>query len=143
MTKSPRYPAPPRPRDVNDLLDEAGRRTAGSCSLPTATRRAYLADLAVFDEWCRGEGRTAIPASGETVAAYVLHLSSTPTERTGSPLAPRSIERALAAIRSAHRYVGMDVPDSAAARRILAGYRYEWAAQQVVTIPGQRKHGGS
>ena len=33
------------------------------------TRRAYRAGIARFTEWCAAHGRTALPASPETVAA--------------------------------------------------------------------------
>jgi hypothetical protein len=35
------------------------------------TRRAYTADLAAFRAWCAGRGVPALPATAETVAAYL------------------------------------------------------------------------
>jgi hypothetical protein len=38
---------------------------------------------------------TALPATAETVAEYVRHLTVTPTARRGTSRSPSSIERAL------------------------------------------------
>lgn len=42
------------------------------------------------------------PAGAETVTEYVTHLTTAPRPRTGRPYGPSSIERAVAAIRTAH-----------------------------------------
>ncbi|MGW4644086.1 tyrosine-type recombinase/integrase [Sphaerisporangium sp. NPDC004334] len=43
--------------------------------------------------------------------------------RTGQPLAPPSIERALAAIRIMHQAADADPPQTKGARKVLSGYR--------------------
>ena len=35
------------------------------------TRRAYRAEVAAFTDWCAAHGQTALPASPETVAAFL------------------------------------------------------------------------
>ncbi|MET9987137.1 hypothetical protein [Streptomyces rochei] len=65
-------------------------------------RRAYGADRAAFAAWCAQEGRTAVPASGETMAEWVQHPTVTPRKRTGAPTGPSTIERAMAAVTSWH-----------------------------------------
>ena len=85
------------------------------------TRRAYRAAVARFTEWCAALGRTALPASAETVAAFLaaeagrglavntlrlrhaalryLHLLAGYPPPTGSPL----VSATFAGIRRAHR----------------------------------------
>jgi site-specific recombinase XerD len=58
-------------------------------SLATNTRRAYLSDLAEFERW-----GGSIPASGETVAAYLAARADT--------LAVASLVRHVASISKAH-----------------------------------------
>ena len=36
------------------------------------TIRCYRYDFTVFEDWCRKEGRSALPATPETVALFVL-----------------------------------------------------------------------
>ena len=36
-----------------------------------ATRRAYRSDFAVFEAWCAGRGVIALPATAESVAAFL------------------------------------------------------------------------
>ncbi|MGE5303532.1 MAG: site-specific integrase [Alphaproteobacteria bacterium] len=39
------------------------------------TLRAYRADFAAFEDWCRKERKRALPASPETVAGFIAHRS--------------------------------------------------------------------
>ncbi|MFD9949410.1 tyrosine-type recombinase/integrase [Nonomuraea sp. NPDC059023] len=64
-----------------------------------------------------------LPATAETVAEYVRHLTVTPTERRGTARSPAGIERALAAIRTTHRLAGRTPPETKAARTLLTAYR--------------------
>jgi integrase len=62
------------------------------------TVRAYRADMSAFVEWCDTEGRDAIPAPPETIAAYVEAIASTKATAT--------ITRRMAGIGRVHRLLG-------------------------------------
>ncbi|MDF3290737.1 tyrosine-type recombinase/integrase [Streptomyces sp. RB6PN23] len=79
--------------------------------------------MTAFAAWCASTGRRPLPATAETVTEYVAYLTLTPSGRTGRPLAPSSIERAIAAIRTAHRAAGETAPETMGARKVLTGYR--------------------
>ncbi len=67
-----------------------------------ATRKLYAGDWARFVSWCREQGRPALPASSETLAAYLVDS------------APRLSRGALGCHRSAigtmHRQAGLPTP---------------------------------
>jgi integrase len=65
-----------------------------------ATRAAYRADFGLFSTWCTVKGVDALPASPETVAAFLAHEAD-----QGS--AASTITRRCAAIRYAHRLEGL------------------------------------
>ncbi|MFD3841422.1 hypothetical protein ACFWWC_34950 [Streptomyces sp. NPDC058642] len=52
-------------------------------SVADSTRRAYGTDRAAFTAWCETESRTTVPASAETMAEWIRHLTVTPRPRTG------------------------------------------------------------
>lgn len=116
---------------------------------PESTRRAYRTDLRRFLDWCAGRGLipagvmppTSTPAGQVTeeqlsaalvilvrataglapaVTEYVNHLAD-----TGK--APSTIERALAAISTAHRAAGAGPLDTVPARAVLTAYKRERA----------------
>ena len=72
-------------------------------SLAPNTRRAYRASLAAFRAWCEAEKVDALPASPETVAAF---LSAGADEG----LRVSTLEQRAAAIRWAHRAAGQENP---------------------------------
>lgn len=59
------------------------------------TERAMRSDIAQFTNWCRQEARQAMPASPETVAAFVDAMAASK--------APASVRRYVASIASFHR----------------------------------------
>jgi len=61
----------------------------------TETRRLYVADWADFAAWCRHHKQRPLPATPETVAAYLASLSLS--------LAPGGLARRAAAIADRHR----------------------------------------
>ena len=85
-------------------------------AVPASTRRAYAHDRAQYDAWCSATGRVAVPATAQTFAEYVSHLA-------GLDRAPKSIERALGAIRTQHRASGFEPPDRTAALLVLREHR--------------------
>lgn len=58
------------------------------------TRKAYKADWKDFENWCKAKMLTPLPASPQTIAAYLTERAST--------LKVASIERRLVSIRQAH-----------------------------------------
>ena len=109
------------PRDL-ELSDDT--RQAIEDSIPQNTKRAYGRQWEIFGKWCVEQDRTPLPATAQTLAQYVRHLTVTPSKRTGRTPAPSSIEQAIAVIRAAHKAVGhRDQPETAAALRVLKGYK--------------------
>lgn len=91
--------------------------------IPHDTSRAYEGDMRRFAEWCATVGRRVMPAAPQTVTAYLSHLKRTPRPATGRPYGPKSMDRIIASIRSAHRAAGYDPPDTMGARKVVVGYR--------------------
>src|SRR5258706_13910845 len=82
-----------------------------------ATRRAYGSDFNHFSTWCFSAGRTPLPGSPETVAAYLAHLAD-------SGLKASTITRRCAAITYAHRLKGCPPPTLAEpVKAVLRGIR--------------------
>lgn len=86
------------------------------------TARAYTYAWARFTGWCDEQGRSALPATAETLAEYVATL-------IGSDAAPASIDQALAVVQRRHRDQSLTSPDTAAARLLLRAYRRTRAEQ--------------
>lgn len=92
-------------------------------AVPDNTRRAFGADRRLFADWCTEQGRSALPATAETLAEYVTYLTTTPRPRTGKPYGPASIERALTSISTWHTEQGRPKPVMKGARLVLSEYR--------------------
>ena len=73
-------------------------------SLSERTREAYARWWRVFTAWCTRHGRQALPASPETIAAWMTALAD--GEDGGRGLARASINQAISAITLAHRNAG-------------------------------------
>ncbi|MFD9496869.1 tyrosine-type recombinase/integrase [Streptomyces sp. NPDC060005] len=99
-------------------------------SVAESTRRAYGSDRAAFSTWCAAEDRTTVPASGETMAEWVRHLTVTPRERTGRPAGPSTIERAMSAVSSWHEEQGRPKPNMRGARAVLNAYKDQLAVDK-------------
>lgn len=91
-----------------------------AASVPAATQRAYKADWRNFGEWCARTGRTALPATAETLAEYASALAD-------NHKAPATIMRALSSIRVVHKLGSQYPPDLLAARAVVKTYRNERA----------------
>ena len=83
-------------------LIERARHTIDD-AVPVNTRRAYEGDLRRFAAWCAARGFGAMPASPATVVVYMQALAD-----LGRKIS--TIERALAAVCTAHRRIGYDSP---------------------------------
>ena len=66
------------------------------------TLRAYRTDFTLFEDWCNGAHCSALPATPETVAAFIAHdaLKSSPA----------TLRRRLGAIQKMHRVFRLDNP---------------------------------
>ena len=60
------------------------------------TRKAYGTDFRLFKAWCEAKGVSPLPASPETVAAFLA-------AETGEGTKPSTLARRVAAIRYAHK----------------------------------------
>ncbi|MFB6832145.1 hypothetical protein [Streptomyces hydrogenans] len=119
--------AVPIPRD-RQLSPETIAAIAASTA--ASTRRAYAADREAFTAWSSREGRMVLPASGETMAEWVRHLTVTPRSRTNRPAAPSTIERALSAVTTWHLEQGRPKPNMRGARAVLNAHRDRLAEQK-------------
>jgi site-specific recombinase XerD len=82
-----------------------------------ATRRAYRSDFLIFEVWCQNGGVSALPATPETIAAFLAH-----DVETGSR--PSTLGRRVAAIRYAHKLAGHPVPtDDERVKATMRGIR--------------------
>lgn len=99
-------------------------------SAAASTRRAYRADREAFAAWCLQERRTVVPASGETMAEWVRHLTVSPRPRTNRSAGPSTIERAMSAVTTWHLEKGHPKPNMRGARAVLNAYRDRLAEQK-------------
>jgi site-specific recombinase XerD len=93
-----------------------------------STRKAYGTDFRLFKAWCDGERVSALPASPETVAAFLAFESKTAK--------PSTLGRRIAAIRYAHKLAHLDTPtDSEAVKATLRGIRRTFGGAKVRKAP--------
>lgn len=92
------------PEETAELLREA---------VPENTSRAYRSRWRAFEDWCAARGRVPLPATAQTVAAYLTHLAA---ERN---LKATTADAHLTAIRAVHRACGQEPPDALAARKVI------------------------
>src|SRR5215472_11676664 len=82
-----------------------------------STRKAYGTDFRLFEAWCEDKGVSPLPASPETVAAFLA-------AETGDGTKPSTLARRVAATRYAHKLAHLDTPtDSEAVKATLRGIR--------------------
>ena len=96
------------------------------------TERARRADLALYANWCRGRGLTAVPAEPGTVAAFVDAMAAT--------RAPATVRRYVASLAIAHRAAGQPgatraVPVRLAIERMYRRYGRRQAQAHGLTWP--------
>jgi hypothetical protein len=89
----------------DDAADAAAQYRRASRS--ENTRRAYRSAVARFCDWCAIHGRTALPASPETVAAFLA-------AEARNDLAVNTLRLRHAAIRYLHLLAGCPPPTAAA-----------------------------
>jgi hypothetical protein len=91
-------------------------------AVPENTVLAYRSRWRSFEAWCAAAGRIALPATAQTVAAYLTHLA---TERG---LKATSVDAHVTAIRAVHRGAGAVPPDGLTARKIVVAAQRREAA---------------
>ena len=102
-------------------------------SLAPNTRRAYRSAVAVFRAWCEAEGLEALPASPETVAAFLA--AEAKAGRSVSTLGQR-----VAALRWLHEAAGLPNPTEAKlVRATLKGLREMHNPDDVAARRGKSK----
>lgn len=92
-------------------------------AIPENTALAYRSRWRSFEAWCTRAGRVPLPATAQTVAAYLTHLA---TERG---LKATTVDAHLTAIRAVHRAVGAPPPDSLTARKVVVAAQRREAAR--------------
>ena len=73
---------------------------AASGAFSSNTERALKSDLTIFSEWCAERGERALPATPETVAAFV--------DAKAELRAPATVRRYVTSIAIAHRALGLE-----------------------------------
>jgi integrase len=92
-------------------------------AVPENTALAYRSRWRSFEAWCRGAGRVALPATAQTVAAYLTHLA------VDRGLKATTADAHLTAIRAVHRGTGAAPPDGLAARKVVVAAQRREAAR--------------
>jgi hypothetical protein len=92
-------------------------------AVPENTALAYRSRWRSFEAWCTRAGRVALPATAQTVAAYLTHLA---TERG---LKATTVAAHLTAIRAVHRGAGATTPDGLTARKVVVAAQRREAAR--------------
>src|SRR5437763_14847639 len=83
-------------------LSESARGYERHAKAPR-TLKAYQSDWRHFQDFCRGGGFQALPATPETVALYLAWMADEGHK-------PATMSRRLAALSKAHSAVGFDSP---------------------------------
>ena len=92
-------------------------------AVPENTALAYQSRWRSFEAWCRDAGRVALPATAQTVAAYLTHLA------VDRGLKATTADAHLTAIRAVHRGAGAAPPDGLAARKVVVAAQRREAAR--------------
>ena len=79
-------------------LQRFSQATNGAFSINT--ERALRSDLAIYAEWCQGEGKRALPATPETVAAFI--------DAKAEVRMPATVRRYVTSIDMAQRALGLE-----------------------------------
>jgi site-specific recombinase XerD len=90
---------PAAPIDLASRLERHAEITRGAFA--SNTERARAADSRVFTDWCIAEGRSSLPATPETVAAFV--------EAMARNRKPATIRRYVSTV--AHTHAAVGIPD--------------------------------
>jgi site-specific recombinase XerD len=94
--------AMPAEIDAGTLANLERHAAAARGAYAGNTERALRADVAIYTAWCSGSGRTALPASAETVAAFI--------DAMGTQKAPATVRRYVSSVSTFHRAAGVPNP---------------------------------
>jgi site-specific recombinase XerD len=98
-------------------LDLASAVDLAKAEKALSTRKAYGTDFRIFKAWCDGKGVGSLPASPETVAAFLA-------AEAGAGVKPSTLSRRVAAIRYAHKLAGVETPtDAEGVKATMRGIR--------------------
>jgi site-specific recombinase XerD len=94
-----------------------------------ATRKAYASDFNLFRAWCSERNVTSLPATPESVAAFLA-------AQAVAGIKPSTLGRRVAAIRYAHKLAGHESPtDSEAVKATVRGIRRTTGAVKTCKAP--------
>ena len=94
-----------------------------------STRKAYGTDFRLFKAWCDGKGVGSLPASPETVAAFLA-------ADAGAGVKPSTLGRRVAAIRYAHKLAGVETPtDAEGVKATMRGIRRTFGGARIKKTP--------
>ena len=94
-----------------------------------ATRRAYSSDFGIFQAWAFANAQNALPASPESVAAFVA-------SEAAKGVRPSTIGRRIAAIQYAHKLRGLTTPtDDERVKATVRGIRRTYGTAPVKKAP--------
>lgn len=92
---------------ANELVDSmASVRAYLAAEKSSSTRKGYATDWSDFTAWCTQASADPLPAFPETVARYLAQLADGGRKSS-------TIQRRIAAIRSAHKAAGFEPPTNA------------------------------
>jgi integrase len=116
-------------RDVGPLaILRQQERDYASRSKAESTKRAYRSDWRDFERWCRSHQLIALPATADTVTAYL-------TERARDHRVP-TLTRRVSAISQAHQLAGFESPtQTPRVRTVMAGIRRALGTACVRKLP--------
>jgi site-specific recombinase XerD len=94
-----------------------------------ATQYAYRSDFRIFESWCRPRGLSALPATAESLCAFLADQAALGKRAS-------TLGRRLAAIRYFHRAAGYDTPTGdEKVKAVLSGIRRTIGAAPVRKAP--------
>jgi integrase len=114
LTQTALVPLVPASAEIalpDELIERA--EVYAARALAECSRAAYQKWWTRFEAWAERHGRQALPASPETLAAWIVDLADGAT--TGRPLAKASINQAIAGVVWVHRNAGHSVDRKARA----------------------------
>ena len=91
-------PAADREPALAEQLGQFVRAARGAFS--SSTERALRSDLAIYAEWCAVRGERPLPATPETIAAFI--------DAKAEERAPATVRRYVTSIAIAHRALGLE-----------------------------------
>jgi site-specific recombinase XerD len=106
---------PALPAELTTTLELAA--DFARASKAKATQEAYGSDFRIFESWCRPRGLSALPATAESLCAFLADQATLGKRAS-------TLGRRLAAVRYFHRAAGYETPTSdEKVKAVLSGIR--------------------